>query len=261
MATKKARKTQFEEFCPAPFPRWRTAHTRIACVSFRHGVSPRPRLVVLRVSGGKSWSLPRWSGQPAWRCGASESPIAGNPSKTCDGGCESALPSKRSLGGKQRWERICPLNGECYCQTRRDSFTCPMMLDFILRRNGPNPGESFLSVGGRLIPLAMVRNHRARRYLLRLSPDGSARLTIPRRGFFMEGRRFAELNSEWLVRQFEKLAAHPVKPKQWQIGTEILFRGQLVKLEAGPMVKPAQSGVATRLSECPRHVEISAHGS
>jgi len=108
-----------------------------------------------------------------------------------------------------------------------------MMLDFILRRNGPNPGESFLSVGGRLIPLAMVRNHRARRYLLRLSPDGSARLTIPRRGFFMEGRRFAELNSEWLVRQFEKLAAHPVKPKQWQIGTEILFRGELVKLEAG----------------------------
>jgi hypothetical protein len=76
--------------CIAPktgsFPRWRTAHARIACVSFRHGVSPRPRLVVLPVSVGKSWSLPRWSGRPAWRCEGSESHFSGSPSRTCAGG-------------------------------------------------------------------------------------------------------------------------------------------------------------------------------
>jgi predicted metal-dependent hydrolase len=107
-----------------------------------------------------------------------------------------------------------------------------MMLDFLLRWNAQNPGENSLHVRGRLIPLAMVRNQRATRYLLRLCPDGSARLTIPRRGSFIEGRQFAERNTEWLARQSERLAAHPIKPTQWQIGTEILFRGDVVKLEA-----------------------------
>jgi predicted metal-dependent hydrolase len=107
-----------------------------------------------------------------------------------------------------------------------------MLLDFILRRNAPNTDENFLSVGARRIPLVTVRNHRAKRYLLRLCPDGSARLTIPRRGSVVEGRRFAERNTAWLARQLERLPAHPIKPMQWPIGTEIFFRGELVKLEA-----------------------------
>ena len=88
-------------------------------------------------------------------------------------------------------------------------------------------------VRGRQIPLAVIRSHRARRYLLRLCPDGSVRLTIPRRGSVIEGRRFAERNAEWVGRQLERLPAHPVKLKQWSVGTEILFRGEPVKLEAG----------------------------
>ena len=106
-----------------------------------------------------------------------------------------------------------------------------MLWDFILRRNTSNAGESFLHVRGRRIPLAMVRNFRARRYLLRLREDGSARLTIPRRGSVNEGRRFAERNTEWLVRQLDKLRAQPAKATQWLIGTEILFRGQWVELK------------------------------
>ncbi|MGA9777265.1 MAG: SprT family zinc-dependent metalloprotease [Verrucomicrobiia bacterium] len=92
---------------------------------------------------------------------------------------------------------------------------------------------NFLEVHGRPIPLAVIRNNRARRYLLRLRSDGSARLTIPHRGSVIEGRRFAERNTEWLGRQLARLQANPVKPKQWIIGTEILFRGELVRLEAG----------------------------
>src|ERR1035438_10932808 len=107
-----------------------------------------------------------------------------------------------------------------------------MLLDFILRRNASNAGENFLDVRGRRIPLAMVRNHRAQRYLLRLCPDGSARLTIPRRGSVIEGRRFAERNTEWLARQLERLPTHPAKANQWSVGAEILFRGELVELEA-----------------------------
>jgi predicted metal-dependent hydrolase len=105
--------------------------------------------------------------------------------------------------------------------------------NFILNRTEPVPDKHFLTVHGRQIPLAVVRNNRARRYLLRLRPDGSARLTIPSRGSVIEGRRFAERNREWLARQLVKLDANPIKPMQWFIGTEILFRGELVRLEAG----------------------------
>ena len=108
-----------------------------------------------------------------------------------------------------------------------------MLFDFILKQSKPDVVKDFIVVRGRQIPLAVIRNHRARRYLLRLRPDGSVRLTIPRRGSVIEGRRFAERNSEWLGRQLERLPAHPATPKQWLVGTEILFRGESVKLESG----------------------------
>ena len=81
--------------------------------------------------------------------------------------------------------------------------------------------------------MALVRNRRARRYVLRLRPDGAARVTIPRGGSATEARRFAERNKEWLERQLQRMAARPSRPKEWWIGTEILFRGEPVKLEAG----------------------------
>ena len=106
-----------------------------------------------------------------------------------------------------------------------------MLFDFILKQTKLNLGENVLIVRGRQVPLAMIRNHRARRYLLKLCPDGSVRLTIPRRGSIIEGRRFAERNTDWLARQLEKLSANPVKPGQWLIETEIFFRGELVRIE------------------------------
>jgi predicted metal-dependent hydrolase len=81
--------------------------------------------------------------------------------------------------------------------------------------------------------VTLVRNRRARRYVLRLRPDGAARVTIPRGGSATDARRFAERNKEWLERQLQRMAARPSRPKEWWIGTEILFRGEPVKLEAG----------------------------
>jgi hypothetical protein len=81
--------------------------------------------------------------------------------------------------------------------------------------------------------MTLVRNRRARRYVLRLRPDGAARVTIPRGGSATDARRFAERNKEWLERQLQRMAARPSRPKEWWIGTEILFRGEPVKLEAG----------------------------
>lgn len=93
--------------------------------------------------------------------------------------------------------------------------------------------ERVLLVNGRAIPLALVPNRRARRYVLRLRRDGSARVTIPRGGSLMEAMRFVERNTNWIERQIQRIAAQPKSPAEWRVGTEILFRGERVKLVAG----------------------------
>jgi hypothetical protein len=79
----------------------------------------------------------------------------------------------------------------------------------------------------------MVRNPRARRYLLRLRPDGTARVTIPRGGTSAMARQFVERHVAWLEREFQRLQTQPPKPAVWEIGTEILLRGDAVRIEAG----------------------------
>ena len=79
----------------------------------------------------------------------------------------------------------------------------------------------------------MVCNPRARRYLLRLRPDGTARVTIPRGGSTAVARQFVERHAAWLERELQRLQAQPWKPAAWKIGTEILLRGESVRIEAG----------------------------
>jgi predicted metal-dependent hydrolase len=93
--------------------------------------------------------------------------------------------------------------------------------------------QGLVAVGDRRVPMLFVRNPRARRYVLRLRPDGVARVTIPRGGSMSEARRFAERHQVWLERQLQRLAARPARRERWLVGTEILFRGELVKIEAG----------------------------
>lgn len=46
-----------------------------------------------------------------------------------------------------------------------------------------------------------VRHPRARRYILRIDPDGAARVTVPRRGSLREARAFLERQRDWIERQ------------------------------------------------------------
>lgn len=100
----------------------------------------------------------------------------------------------------------------------------------------PAPAETncaLLQVGPRQISLWLVRHRRARRYVLRLRRDGSARVTIPRGGSAAAAKAFAESHAAWLERQLQRLETQPPKPVPWHIGFEILFRGEMVRLEAG----------------------------
>jgi predicted metal-dependent hydrolase len=108
-----------------------------------------------------------------------------------------------------------------------------VQFEFLFNPARRSLADGTLALNGRQILLALIRNPRARRYVLRVGPDGSARVTIPRGGSAVEARRFAERNRDWLERQFQRLAAQPKRPAEWWVGTEILFRGEPVKLEAG----------------------------
>ena len=103
--------------------------------------------------------------------------------------------------------------------------------------------------------MVLVRNRRARRYVLRLRPNGSALVTIPRGGSAGEARRFAERNMDWLDRQLQRLAVQPKRPAEWPVGTEILFRGDPVMLEAGVN---GESGMIRFGSELVRVPEAAA---
>jgi predicted metal-dependent hydrolase len=99
------------------------------------------------------------------------------------------------------------------------------------RKREPATTEPLL-LGSRQVPLLMVRHPRARRYLLRLRADGTARVTIPRGGSATTARQFVERNRSWLERQFQRLQARPRLPKTWQIGSEFLFRGKPVQIQS-----------------------------
>ena len=95
----------------------------------------------------------------------------------------------------------------------------------------PLSNAESLAVAGKQIPLLLVRNARARRYILRLRPDGTARVTVPRGGSVSEARRFAHRNLVWLETQWQRRPTSAPKPPEWRPGSEVLFRGELVRLE------------------------------
>jgi predicted metal-dependent hydrolase len=72
-----------------------------------------------------------------------------------------------------------------------------------------------------------VRNPRARRYVLRLLADGTARVTIPRRGSQREAERFLQSQRGWLERQRASLVAGLAvrPPRTWLEGHTVLLRG------------------------------------
>ena len=109
-----------------------------------------------------------------------------------------------------------------------------VQLNFLFKpfRTG-EPQQHMLRIGLLNIPIHFISNHRARRYILRLTSDGTLRATVPRRGSIKEAKAFAERNLEWINKQLQKHQAQPVKSHSWQHGTEILYRGQTVTLDVG----------------------------
>jgi predicted metal-dependent hydrolase len=73
-------------------------------------------------------------------------------------------------------------------------------------------------------PVEFVRERRARRYILRLRPDGTLRITVPRGGSRAEALRFAEQHRRWIEQQRVRARTEHT-PATWGHGTTILLRG------------------------------------
>ena len=124
-----------------------------------------------------------------------------------------------------------------------------MQLQFLFGPKETRLPADTLVVAGRRVPLELVRHDRARRYVLRLRPDGTARVTVPCRGSLRAAREFAEAHLDWIARQLARLSERPAKDRSWRAGTRISFRGELVELRVmetphGPAVGFADQVVA-----------------
>jgi predicted metal-dependent hydrolase len=74
------------------------------------------------------------------------------------------------------------------------------------------------------IVVDFVRTRRARRYIMRIRPDGSLRVTIPRGGSKREAEAFVAKHRGWAERERLRVASQHA-PVEWHEGQAILFRG------------------------------------
>lgn len=123
------------------------------------------------------------------------------------------------------------------------------MLDVIFKREPPVLPHQEVTIGARRVLLCMVRHPRARRYLLRLRADGSARVTIPRGGMLRGAAEFVQRNLRWLEQQLIRLEARPRQHSAWSVGSSILWRGELTRLEADGSGQVRFAGEVVRVAD------------
>ena len=107
---------------------------------------------------------------------------------------------------------------------------------------------------GPAIPIRFVRTRAARRYILRLQPNGVARVTIPWGGSRAFAMQFVKKHTGWLREQIQSGRG---RHSEWLHGHPILFRGEEVRIQLresggrseaviGDQVAPLESGQSIR---------------
>jgi predicted metal-dependent hydrolase len=82
-----------------------------------------------------------------------------------------------------------------------------------------------MSVHDTQVPIVITRHRLARRYVVRVRPDGQIRLTVPRGASIKGGLAFVRRQADWIERErlrLEGLAA------SWSPGSTVWFRGEQV---------------------------------
>jgi len=106
-----------------------------------------------------------------------------------------------------------------------------------VRSAGLGPSLERDAPSGIPAPLAprLIRHPRARQYVLRVLPDGTPRVTIPRWGSKREALAFLDAQHDWVARQRAKQAEKGrfAPPRDWRDGHQLLLGGRPVTLRRG----------------------------
>jgi predicted metal-dependent hydrolase len=78
--------------------------------------------------------------------------------------------------------------------------------------------------------LLFVRNGRARRYILRVLPDASVRVTIPRHGSRREAEAFVRTRTRWIADRREEIEVRR-RDTRWRAGQHVWWRGTATRVE------------------------------
>jgi predicted metal-dependent hydrolase len=89
-----------------------------------------------------------------------------------------------------------------------------------------------------------VRVRKARRYILRVRPDGTLRVTIPRGGSRAEAIDFLRRHGSWVARERSRVRKERA-PVVWTHGSTILFDGAHHQLQ----VVPSASGLTVEYAD------------
>ena len=81
--------------------------------------------------------------------------------------------------------------------------------------------------------IEFVRVPRARRYILRVRPDGTLRVTVPRGGSRREAEHFVRRHEKWIARERSRVRVESAPP-DWQHGSTILLGGEPVRIAVEP---------------------------
>jgi predicted metal-dependent hydrolase len=87
--------------------------------------------------------------------------------------------------------------------------------------------ERTVDVAGHAVPVAIARHRLARRYVVRVGPDGGVRLTIPRGASITGGLAFARRQAGWIARERARL--HQLATG-FAPGCAVWFRGERVTI-------------------------------
>lgn len=77
------------------------------------------------------------------------------------------------------------------------------------------------------MPVTIARHRLARRYVVRVGPDGGLRLTVPRGASLAGAFAFAQRQADWIVREMDRQRA---RQAPWVTGSRAWFRGELCEL-------------------------------
>ncbi len=90
------------------------------------------------------------------------------------------------------------------------------------------PRARQLTIAGTSVPVTIARHRLARRYVVRVSPEGGLRLTVPRGASLAGGLAFAERQADWISREMDRQRA---RQAPWVTGSRTWFRGDEVSIE------------------------------